>query len=590
MYQQTESPAISRHFVNLGDSQVHFRLAGSGPPLVLLHQSPTSSAEMATDIEACARFFTVIGIDMPGYGLSDPLPDEHPDIGQVAAVVERVVSALGLDRILLYGFHTGAIVAFEFACRYPERVAAAVVNGLVCIEGEELDDLLAHYNVLPEVTAEGSHLPWLWARLRDQALFFPWYRKTPDARMAFDLHDGAYLDPYLVDFLRAKEGGRPGYQAAFAYPTRDRAALIDSPVYLINFAPDPLAPHPERLPGFPACVTREIFADFAQLQDATIAYLRAHAPDDAEIPRASVGDCTHALRREIVNTEAGAVHVTLSAAAGDQAIVLMHDAGSSSDALLPLARALDGEFGGERRLVALDLPGHGETGAMQLPTYSAQAIAILIGLVLDELGIDTADVVACGASTLVAAELARAPDARVETVVFVDPWFFDDAERQRMSVTYAPKLMPGDYGQHLLEAWYYARDSELYWPWNEPHPENAITRAPDIDPGHVQARTLDVLKAGLAFPRLVRDLLSGAAGVSIADDDRDAVVCARRGKGHEPNARAAARSHPRAEYVELPADADAWPPEVARVLKLRHGMGHNSGIRSDASGAGPSAK
>ena len=142
MYQQAESPAISRHFINLGDRQVHCRLAGSGPPLVMLHQSPTSSAEMASDIEANANFFTVVGIDMPGYGLSDPLPAEHPDIGQLADPVEQVITALGLDRVLLYGFHTGAIVAFEFACRYPDRVAAAVVNGLVCIEGQELDALL----------------------------------------------------------------------------------------------------------------------------------------------------------------------------------------------------------------------------------------------------------------------------------------------------------------------------------------------------------------------------------------------------------------------------------------------------------------
>ena len=172
---------------------------------------------------------------MPGYGLSDPLPDESPEVADFAAVVERIITVLGLDRVLLYGFHTGAVVAFEFACLYPERCAAAVVNGLVCMEGDELADLLRHYNVLPEVTAEGAHLPWLWARLRDQTLFFPWYRKTPDARMALDVHDGGYLHPYLVDFLRAKEGGRPGYQAAFRYPTRERASRIEAPVYLGQF-------------------------------------------------------------------------------------------------------------------------------------------------------------------------------------------------------------------------------------------------------------------------------------------------------------------------------------------------------------------
>ena len=58
--------------------------------------------------------------------------------------VEFGATAHGLDELtdLLYGFHTGAIVAFEFARLFPERCAGAVVNGLVCMEGDELDDLL----------------------------------------------------------------------------------------------------------------------------------------------------------------------------------------------------------------------------------------------------------------------------------------------------------------------------------------------------------------------------------------------------------------------------------------------------------------
>ena len=39
-------PAVRRHFVTVnGDRQVHYRRAGKGPAVVLLHQSPTSSRE-----------------------------------------------------------------------------------------------------------------------------------------------------------------------------------------------------------------------------------------------------------------------------------------------------------------------------------------------------------------------------------------------------------------------------------------------------------------------------------------------------------------------------------------------------------------
>jgi len=570
VYQQTENPAVTRHFVNLGDRQIHYRLAGSGPPLLLLHQSPTSSAEMATDIEYCARHCTVIGVDHPGYGLSDPLPEEAPDIGRFADELEALITALGLDRVLIYGFHTGAIIGFEFARRYPERCAAVVVNGLTCIEGDELADLLAHYNELPEVTPEGSHLPWLWARLRDQTLFFPWYRKTRDARLTLDLHAGEPLHPYLVDFLRAKQGGRPGYRAAFSYPSRARMADVSVPVYLINIRPDPLASHPERLDGFPDCVTREIFDDFSELQDKSLDFLLAHAPAAVDVSRQSVGEFAGVFRKDIINTEAGPVFIRCSHPGAGGAVLLLHDAGSSSAALAPLARRLDRAFDGDRSIISLDLPGHGDSGDLHLPGYSADHIAILIGMVLRQLGLESVDVVAIGASTLIAAALARTDGLTVDNLVLIDPWFFPAEERRRLAASYAPNLVPGDYGQHLLEAWYCARDSELYWPWNQPRAAHALPRAPDIEPAQVQARTLDILKAGRAFPKLVRDLLSADCDEPLAGLTAITRVCARCGNGHESRAQAAARLADRATYTLLPSDLADGADEVAQMLKLRH--------------------
>ncbi len=75
MYQSVENISIERRFVNLSSRQVHYRVSGSGPILVLLHQSPTSSAEMASVIEQFSDEFTVIAPDTPGFGLSDFVDD-----------------------------------------------------------------------------------------------------------------------------------------------------------------------------------------------------------------------------------------------------------------------------------------------------------------------------------------------------------------------------------------------------------------------------------------------------------------------------------------------------------------------------------
>ena len=159
MYQDPEDPQITRHFARPDGRQVHFRLAGSGPPLVLLHQSPTSSAEMATEIAAFADGFTVISPDTPGYGLSDPLPVERPELDDFATALVEFLDALNLEQVLIYGFHTGAMIGFEFARRHPERVAAAVINGLVACDADEQRDLLASYLEIPEVTATAATWP-----------------------------------------------------------------------------------------------------------------------------------------------------------------------------------------------------------------------------------------------------------------------------------------------------------------------------------------------------------------------------------------------------------------------------------------------
>jgi haloalkane dehalogenase len=59
---------ITRHFATVnGERQVHYRRAGSGSPVILLHQSPTSSREYIPLIQELAgKGFTVFAPDTPG--------------------------------------------------------------------------------------------------------------------------------------------------------------------------------------------------------------------------------------------------------------------------------------------------------------------------------------------------------------------------------------------------------------------------------------------------------------------------------------------------------------------------------------------
>ena len=53
--------------------RVHYRRAGSGPPLVLLHALGESSYSWTRVLPALATGHTVIAPDLPGFGDSEPV-------------------------------------------------------------------------------------------------------------------------------------------------------------------------------------------------------------------------------------------------------------------------------------------------------------------------------------------------------------------------------------------------------------------------------------------------------------------------------------------------------------------------------------
>ena len=75
---------ITRHFVDVGSRRVHYRRAGKGPPLLMAHQSPRSSAEYEPLMREWGKHFTCIAPDTPGFGQSDPLAIEEPTIDDFA--------------------------------------------------------------------------------------------------------------------------------------------------------------------------------------------------------------------------------------------------------------------------------------------------------------------------------------------------------------------------------------------------------------------------------------------------------------------------------------------------------------------------
>lgn len=125
---------VRRSYVDLAHGQVHVRTAGSpsDPVVLLLHQVPSSSAMFEALLEPlAARGLRPVAIDLPGYGMSDPLPVSAPELSDYAGVVREVLGALAgpSAHAVVFGHHTGGDVALTLAATYSEVTDAVALWG-----------------------------------------------------------------------------------------------------------------------------------------------------------------------------------------------------------------------------------------------------------------------------------------------------------------------------------------------------------------------------------------------------------------------------------------------------------------------------
>ncbi|PRX50445.1 pimeloyl-ACP methyl ester carboxylesterase [Prauserella shujinwangii] len=106
--------------------RMHYRIAGDGPPLVLLHGWPQTGYCWRKLIEPLAREHTVVVPDLRGYGLSDK-PRTGYDKRTMAADVAELVSTLGFERAGVVGHDRGGRVAHRWALDRPRQVERLAV-------------------------------------------------------------------------------------------------------------------------------------------------------------------------------------------------------------------------------------------------------------------------------------------------------------------------------------------------------------------------------------------------------------------------------------------------------------------------------
>jgi pimeloyl-ACP methyl ester carboxylesterase len=556
---------VLKGFVAVPHGQVHFRYGGSGPVVVMLHDSPRSSVLHAPNIEWLGEHFTVIALDTPGYGNSTPLPQPAPTIKDFAAALAATLGALGIERCALYGFHTGAKIALQFAVDHPERVALAVLDGLALPAETATAEYLERYLQPFEPTADGSYLARQWTRILDFHRYYPWFAPSAATRVRMPLPGDASLHEYATDVFMAGPHWVDAYRAALSYAAGPVIASLRSRTVFMCREDDVLYGSLDALPQpLPSqCSVERIPPLTAQWRTRLLAVLKQAATPQATAwsppgPSALAGSALEQQR--YANLIHGQLRVRLRGAPGATPLLLLHDVPGAASSLGPFAASL----GTDRLTILPDLPGLGESHPLPYPTLGSYVMAL--SELLEELGTPTVDVLAEGLGTCFAVALAAHRPSQVRRVVLDGVPMIRSRERRLVARDYCPSIEPDRHGTHLLKTWHQLRNAEMTWPWFDRAAEAARVRDPELDPQRLHAALVEVMKhlpsygdaARAALEASVRDILRGVHQPVLLFDAAGDTRYAGIGR--------AARRLPASEVAPRPPDVAGRIDSVRRFL------------------------
>ena len=118
--------AVAMPMLKLDGVDVHYEMAGSGHPIVLVHGHGLDSRMWDGQIAGLSRLYTVVRYDFRGHGKSSA-PGTGYSRPRLAHELFLLVDALGLTKPSIVGHSRGGTVGLEYALTYPTRISTLTV-------------------------------------------------------------------------------------------------------------------------------------------------------------------------------------------------------------------------------------------------------------------------------------------------------------------------------------------------------------------------------------------------------------------------------------------------------------------------------
>jgi pimeloyl-ACP methyl ester carboxylesterase len=119
-------PGFTSEMLQANGTNLHFVRGGNGPGIILIHGMPEDWTEYRAIMPRLAERFTVVAVDLPGIGRSEPAANGY-DAANLAADIHALAETLDMDRPYVVGHDLGGIVTYAYVRRFPGSLRGAMV-------------------------------------------------------------------------------------------------------------------------------------------------------------------------------------------------------------------------------------------------------------------------------------------------------------------------------------------------------------------------------------------------------------------------------------------------------------------------------
>jgi len=234
--------SVRRGLVLTSAGYIHYRSAGEGDVVVVLHINQQSSALCSELITALGTHCHAIAFDYPGHGASDPAPG-NPEISHYAHWLLEAMDGLRVARASVLGEAIGAAIAIELA-NISDRI-----NKLVLVNCPHYKDRATTQRIQSTMRSD--------LRPSDPSGF----PSTRDIQFMLErdpIHspmqpNQSWMDRMNVAQLEAGRDRWKAIQALHRYDIPRRLATVDQPVLLLMGEHFQYTPHMHEVA---ACIRR----------------------------------------------------------------------------------------------------------------------------------------------------------------------------------------------------------------------------------------------------------------------------------------------------------------------------------------------